>query len=226
MTDITRRALLSGVTAAAAAAALGSITPQAAFADSSESPEQTFSKLSAVLTGIDQKILAPGVDPLGMNHEIYAKVNENKENADTLQAMLQKFSAADLDKKKDAVTAMMKPPKPNDPPTPNDVLGEKMRFVGRSIILAWYLGAWYDPKDLKKHFYDPAVKNLGYYSYRRYSKNVLIPHSVLSAGAYTGGLVWRAMQAHPMGYSNLQFGYWAELPPEIKAFTTPIEAPK
>jgi hypothetical protein len=219
MTDITRRALLSGVTAAAAAAALGSITPQAAFANSPESPELTFSKLSAALTGIDQKILAPGVDPLGMNHEIYTKVNENKKNADTLQAMLQKFSAADLDKKKDAVTAMMKP-------APNDVLGEKMRFVGRSIILAWYLGAWYDPKDLKKHFYDPAVKNQGYYSYRRYSKDVLIPHSVLSPNAYTGSLVWRAMQAHPMGYSNLQFGYWAELPPEIAVFTKPIEAPK
>jgi hypothetical protein len=219
MTDITRRALLSGVTAAAAAAALGSIGPQPAFANSPEPPELTFSKLSAVLTGIDQKILAPGVDPLGMNHEIYTKVSENKENADTLQAMLQKFSTADLDKKKDVVTAMMKP-------APNDVLGEKMRFLGRSIILAWYLGAWYDPKDLKQHFYDPAVKNQGYYSYRRYSKNVLIPHTVLSPNAYTGSLVWRAMQAHPMGYSNLQFGYWAELPPEIAIFTKPIEAPK
>jgi hypothetical protein len=221
MTDLTRRELLSGVTAAAATAALGSIAaaPQLALADAPDTPETTFSKLSSLLTGMDQKILAPPVDPLGLNHEIFTKAGEK--NADTLQAMLQKFAAAggDRDKQKAAVLAIMKP-------APGDELGEKMRFLGRSIILAWYLGAWYAPEDLKSHFYDPAAKAQNYYSYRRYSKNVLIPHSVLSPNAYAGSLVWRAMQAHPMGYSNLQFGYWAQNPPDLVAFITPGEIAK
>jgi hypothetical protein len=221
MTDITRRALLSGVSAAAATAAIGSIVaaPQWAFADSPDSAEVTFSRLSALLTGMDQKILAPTVDPLGLNHEIFTRVNEK--NAATLLAMFQKFASAakDADKEKAAVAAIMKP-------ASGDELGENMRFLGRSIILAWYLGAWYAPEDLKRHFYDPALKNGNYYSYRRYSRNVLIPHSVLSPNAYTGSMVWRAMQAHPMGYSNMQFGYWAQDPPDIAAFITPGEITK
>jgi hypothetical protein len=28
----------------------------------------------------------------------------------------------------------------------------------------------------------------------------------------TLGLVWQIVQAHPMGYSNLQFGYWSREP--------------
>jgi Membrane bound FAD containing D-sorbitol dehydrogenase len=221
MTCITRRALLSGVAAAAGTAAIGSIlaVPPLALADSPEPPEQTFSKLSASLTGIDQKILGPGVDPLGLNHEIFAKVNEK--NATTLQAMLEKFRAAGTDKERaDAVASMMAKP------AAGDNQAEKTRFLGRSIILAWYLGAWYEPEDLKRNFYDAASKDRAFYSYRRYSKSVLIPHIVLSPTAYTASLVWRAMQAHPMGYSNLQFGYWAQNPPGINAFIKAIEAPK
>jgi Membrane bound FAD containing D-sorbitol dehydrogenase len=222
MTDITRRALLSGMTATAATAALGSILalPPLALADTPESPEQTFSKLSASLTGIDQKILGPGVDPLGLNHEIFAKVNEK--NSATLQTMLEKFRAAGTDEERTAaVASMMAKPAAGDDQT------EKTRFLGRSIILAWYLGAWYEPEDLKRRFYEPALKDQTHYSsYRRYSKSVLIPHIVLSPNAYTASLVWRAMQAHPMGYSNLQFGYWAQNPPGINSFIKAIEAPK
>ena len=35
---------------------------------------------------------------------------------------------------------------------------------------------------------------------------------VVSAKAYTQGLVWQIAGAHPMGYSNLQFGYWSRDP--------------
>lgn len=221
MTDLTRRKLLSGATAAAATAAFGSIliASPCVIADTPELPEATFGRLSGSLTGIDPSILAPRVDPLGLNHEIFKRAKEK--NAATVQAMLQKFAAAgdDKEKQKAAVTAMMKP-------ASGDELGEKMRFLGRSIILAWYLGAWYKPEDLKRHFYDPATQKQNYYSYRRYSKNVLIPHTVLCPNAYIGGMVWRVMQAHPMGYSNLQFGYWAQNPPDLVAFITPGEASK
>ena len=35
---------------------------------------------------------------------------------------------------------------------------------------------------------------------------------VVSPKAYTQGLVWQIAGAHPMGYSNLQFGYWSRDP--------------
>ena len=214
MTDISRRAVLTAVTATAATAAFGNLLvfpPLAMAAD--EAPEKAFAELSAALTGFPTGILTPNVDPLGMNHEIFAKVNEDPKRAATLSTMLQQFNAVADDKKNDVAGAMVT----NwDKSNPAQVA---MCFLGRSIILAWYLGAWYDPGDLQQHSYASHDK---YYSYRRYSKNVLLPHSVLSPSAYSGGLVWRAMQAHPMGYSNLQFGYWGETPPDLDLFTKPI----
>jgi hypothetical protein len=51
----------------------------------------------------------------------------------------------------------------------------------------------------------------------------LIPFEVISPGAYTNSLVWRVAQAHPMGYSNLQFGYWGQEPPAIDTFIKPLK---
>src|SRR5258708_38349864 len=72
------------------------------------------------------------------------------------------------------------------------------RFLGRSIVLLWYLGSWYKPEDLKENS-APGTR-------------ALLESQVVSATAYTQGLVWQIVQAHPMGYSNLQFGYWSRLP--------------
>ena len=38
----------------------------------------------------------------------------------------------------------------------------------------------------------------------------------VSAKAYTQGRVWQIAQAHPMGYSNMQFGYWSRDPKDPK----------
>ena len=69
--------------------------------------------------------------------------------------------------------------------------------VGRSILKLWLLGAWYAPSA-------PAV-----------------PVNVVSAQAYKESLVWRAMQAHPMGYSMFTFGHWSKTPPPLGQFITP-----
>lgn len=42
--------------------------------------------------------------------------------------------------------------------------------------------------------------------------------AVVSANAYIGGLAWQAAQAHPMGYSEWEFGYWAQDPPPLADF--------
>ena len=85
--------------------------------------------------------------------------------------------------------------------SPTDIIAavnadDDTKFLARSIALLWYLGSWYKPADLKK-----AAPS-----------GDLIPSQVVSAKAYTQGLVWQIAQAHPMGYSNLQFGYWSREP--------------
>lgn len=42
--------------------------------------------------------------------------------------------------------------------------------------------------------------------------------TVVSANAYIGGLAWQAAQAHAMGYSEWEFGYWAQEPPPLADF--------
>jgi hypothetical protein len=66
-----------------------------------------------------------------------------------------------------------------------------MGNIARRMLRLWYLSTWYttEPPD---------------------------PHGdgqVVSMNAYTMGLAWDAAQAHPMGYSELHFGYWSVVPP-------------
>ena len=44
------------------------------------------------------------------------------------------------------------------------------------------------------------------------------PDKVISSAAYTQGWMWRVGQAHPMGYSEWRFGYWAADPPPLDTF--------
>lgn len=213
MTEISRRALITGVTATAATAATGPmlISPSSLIAqpslgtavDPGAAAERQFAQLSAALTGIDQSILVPNVDPFGMNAEVFARAKAA--DATTLQAILTKFSGSC--------------PKTVAQILSEDTKEESAKFLMRSIILAWYLGAWYTPQDLKRNRYKPRNS---YDSTRRYSREVLIPYEVISPNAYTNSLVWRVAQAHPMGYSNLQFGYWGQEPPGIEEFIKPL----
>ena len=171
MTDISRRALIAGITATAATAAFGTILvkPPLVSAATPEPPETSFGRLSAILTGISVDILNPSVDPLQLNHEIFLKINETAEHAKTLTLMLQKFTSA---KPEDQVAAVKSMVVRWDKASAEQ---DAICFLGRSIILAWYLGAWYEPNSLKQHSY---AKPETHYAYRRYSSNVLIPHTV------------------------------------------------
>lgn len=70
------------------------------------------------------------------------------------------------------------------------LLDPNMGNIARRMLRLWYLSTWYasEPPDL----------NLG--------------GQVVSMNAYTLGLAWDAAQAHPMGYSEERFGYWAVAP--------------
>jgi hypothetical protein len=77
--------------------------------------------------------------------------------------------------------------------------GNAVRYLGRAVMLEWYTGSWYPPASLQTS-----------------SPN---PNNVVSADAYTTGWMWNVAQAHPMGYSNLHFGYWSSPPPSLNDYT-------
>jgi hypothetical protein len=150
-----------------------------------------FVTLSVALTGIDAKKLAPDVDPINVRQEYFDRATQGGGAAFTK-----------------ALAAVAATP----PATLVDVVlntsGDDVRFVCRSIILMWLTGSWYAPDDLKRY----ASAN---------PPSDPIASTVISPKAYTQGWVWSAAQAHPMGHSNLRFGYWQDQPPPLAAFVGP-----
>jgi hypothetical protein len=72
------------------------------------------------------------------------------------------------------------------------------KYLARSIVLMWYLGAWYDPDHLRALVERPNPPPAKF--------------EVISPKAYTQGWALRVAQAHPMGFSEMQFGYWSRPP--------------
>jgi hypothetical protein len=158
-----------------------------------------FLLLSEALTGVDKLLLAPelelnkddvmsskpGTDPINIKNDYFRWIN-GKDSTSSFATLL-KFV------------------KDNPKSSPGDIIGfvnagnDDIKFLTRSIVLLWYLGSWYEPKDLQKQA--TAAK-----------PDRINSSEVLSPKAYTQGLVWQIAGAHPMGYSNLQFGYWSRDP--------------
>lgn len=185
MTDLTRRKML-GVAAAGAVTSLSTSAAEAAappVPTPNEDDLRSFVALSSALTGIAVLKLAPTVDPI--------------------QVKNQYFDAAKADPAFPTLLQMVRSdPAPKNPvAAATKVMSDpKLKYLGRSIILAWYLGAWYDPKKLE------AYNEPGDHPFP------LSPVKVISGTAYTQGWTWRVAQAHPMGYSELRYGYWADDP--------------
>lgn len=207
MTEISRRNLFRSLAATAVVGTAGYARPLAASPERATDDMDSFLSLSAQLTGIAAGNLAPGVDPVGIKFLIFERAK--KANPVAFESMLKIFDAHQDD-------------------SGNIILnlsGEDVRFLARSIMLAWYLGAWYDPNELKKHSYQ-ADSTPYYYTSRRYLRETLIPFEIISPAAYAEGWVWRVAQTHPMGYSNLQFGYWSDQPPSLDTFIKPLSDPQ
>jgi Membrane bound FAD containing D-sorbitol dehydrogenase len=178
MTVFSRRSVLTAAAATTAVAAVSSVdaTLPAVAADA-VAPMTSFIGLSAALTGISDRKLSPGRDPLNVKQAYFDRANKYPE----FERLLKLYEA-----NKD---------KPNKDEIAKIILDQPdVRFLARSIILAWYLGAWYEPEVLKKPTAPP------------------IRFEVISSAAYTSGFVWRVAQTHPMGYSEWAFGYWSDPP--------------
>jgi Membrane bound FAD containing D-sorbitol dehydrogenase len=191
MTVFTRRKMLT-VAAATAAGAVGSAnlttqtTAQTTAADDAD--RALFVALSAALTGIDKERLSPTVDPIQINRQYFAQ--------------------AKTDPAFDGLMQIIRADPSNPAAAADKVLNNSdsnIMYLGRSIILMWYLGAWYAPSTLE--YLNSSRPEPPYPA-----------DKVISPAAYTQGWTWRVAQAHPMGYSELLFGYWSNEPPALDAF--------
>jgi len=182
----TRRTLLASAAAATAAATVGTLntaSPARAADPNSAQDMLDFVALSAALTGVMATKLAPGADPIDIKRDYFKWVSEKR--------------PADFEKLLNIVRENRN--------APAQVIIDKVqadpesKFLARSIVLMWYLGAWYDPDDLKMLAEPPPSPPE-------------VSHKVISAKAYSQGWVWRVAQTHPMGSSDMQFGYWQRKP--------------
>jgi hypothetical protein len=158
----------------------------------SDTPMDLFVGLSAVLTGVDKSMLSPPLDPINIK-QTYFDYAQSKAGA-TFQQLLSIFQ------KNQSL-----------PPVQigNIILnqsGDDIRYLARSVILMWYLGSWYDPAKLKE------------YNGPNPPTDPVPAVAVISSAAYTSGWSWNVAQAHPMGYSNFQYGYWSKQPPSLQDF--------
>jgi high-affinity nickel permease len=79
---------------------------------------------------------------------------------------------------------------------------ERLGPVARNILKLWYVGTWYAlPQEWHEAF--GSVEDDSTF--------------VVSAAAYTEGLVWSAIGANPPGAKGPGYGTWA-MPPTIPAF--------
>jgi hypothetical protein len=158
-----------------------------------------FLLLSAALTGVHVVNLAPefspdgtkdildqdpGVDPINVKNDYFVWINVNDSTSS-----FGKLIQIAKDNRHSAFSIL----------TAVNASDDNTKFLARSIVLLWYLGSWYKPGDLKAKSATPGNR-------------AFIPSVVVSPKAYTQGLVWQIVGAHPMGYSNLQFGYWSRDP--------------
>jgi hypothetical protein len=186
----TRRTVLTGAAAATTAAAVTVYTLLPKFAARSAPAPADFDdfiRLSALLTGIDASKLKPAVDPIDVKTEYFDWVRTRSPEA--FGDLLAFFRSAPY--KERFPGSLFQAPQSN----------AEIGWLARSIILLWYLGAWYDPSELRNVDQQPTPK-------------------IISAKAYTQGWIWRVAQTHPMGYSEWAFGYWQDDPPPKDKFIT------
>lgn len=199
--EISRRTVLTGTVATTAAAAVVPIAGSAYAAApdiNSKQDMMAFLLLSAALTGVHVTNLAPefaldkseilnsdpGVDPINIKNAYFAWINVN----DSTPSFAKLIQLA-KDNRESAISII----------AAVNASDDNTKFLARSIVLLWYLGSWYKPEDLKTNSATPGTR-------------AVTPSEVVSAKTYTQGLIWQIVGAHPMGYSNLQFGYWSRDP--------------
>ena len=190
--EVSRRAMVAGTVAMTAVAAVPPLA-DTAYAESAEGPDadmMAFLLLSEALTGVNRQTLAPELQ------EDKSEILNSDPGIDPINIKNAYFAWINANDETSSFGKLLQLAKDNRQSL-GDIIpkvnssAEDIKFLARSIVLLWYLGSWYKPDDLK---------------------NKVASSTVVSPKAYTQGLVWQIAGAHPMGYSNLQFGYWSRDP--------------
>lgn len=185
MSNLTRRKIIAGAAASTAAAAIGHVTnvPRV-FAASPRADPAPDPMESFILISSALTGIQPGLlaPPVDTTGLKFVYFEQASQVRPTFAELLSFYNA-------------------HRNPDPNDLAQKAVintifqradfRALCQSIILAWYMGVWTDPQSLQTK--TPSAR-------------------VVSASAYTQGWIWRIAQSHPMGYSNLAFGYWNDDP--------------
>jgi hypothetical protein len=141
-----------------------------------------FVGLSAVLTGIKEDDLLPNPDTQEMAQEYLDVLNRTDlVPPDTLNLLTQLWN----------LVASGASPDPIEKQVGQQIMQNQNKKVGRlaqNIIYMWYLATWYDLNTSPTSFDGNTF--------------------VISSKAYKNGKVWGLIGAHPMGYSEENFGYW------------------
>jgi hypothetical protein len=154
--------------------------------------------LSAALTGILESKLAPGFnlsqqdpgsDPVDIKQDYFNWVNDRYPAAfeNLLRIVKDNLNLSAADRTK-AILDNVQFAGDDKNLQQREI---DIKYLARSIVLMWYLGCWYEPPVLMKAE-DSAV----------------FQFKVISPKAYTQAWALRVAQAHPMGFSEMQFGYW------------------
>jgi len=148
-----------------------------------------FANMSAALTGFQSSVLRPFLDPVNLSGLYYGfAVSQVSQQA--MDALLNAYRAIATQPAQTIADTLLE----TASPTPSN-----QAQIAQSIVAMWYLGSWYKP----------AYQNAG-------TPGAVV--QVVSSEAYTNGLVWKAAQAHPMGYSPFTFGYWSQPPASLATF--------
>ena len=153
---------------------------------------QNFSGLSSVLTGINEELLAPSIDPIGLP-TLFLTFITPRVGPGVVNALLNQYATMLADKatpQQIGEAVLMQ----NGAPAKTQTA-----LAARAIMKLWLLGVWYQP-------YTQGAFTLG-------------DQTVVSDEAYTQSWAWRIAQSHPMGYSEFSFGYWNSPPPSLEDFT-------
>ncbi|MBT2341000.1 MULTISPECIES: sorbitol dehydrogenase [Pseudomonas] len=151
-----------------------------------------FVGLSSALTGIPTDRLAPAIDQVGLPPTFLAFIT-SRITPDVLNTLLTQYAtlAADhVPPDKIAQAVLMDGSRPAVTQTAQ---------AARSIMKLWLLGVWYQP-----------------YATGSYQST---DSTVVSDQAYIQSWAWKIAQAHPMGYSEMFFGYWNTTPPSLEDYT-------
>jgi hypothetical protein len=205
---LTRRTVIAGAIASTAAAAAAIDTPANAGSVSPNTRQDmvAFLLLSAALTGVRPASLEPEFVPAKAGVDMLTSVPD----PDPFDVERDYFNLV-YSKDAQAFETMLQIAKDHRESAPDIIAAiskdEATMYLGRSLVLLWYLGAWYDPAQLKAAHAkaNPKVPD-------QRPEQVFVPFTVASPKAYTRGWLWKIAEAHPMGYSELQFGYWSRAP--------------